>query len=89
MAVIAGEAQAAAAWLAYADMDALPMSSTTASPGSRPAPELMHACGHDGFTTMLRSVPLCLLLAATRAFFDGTAVLIFQPGEEEARGHAS
>ena len=43
----------------------------------------MHGCGHDGHTTML--VGAARYLAATRDF-DGTAVLIFQPGEEGYAG---
>ncbi|MBN9342085.1 MAG: amidohydrolase, partial [Comamonadaceae bacterium] len=44
---------------------------------------LMHGCGHDGHTAML--VGAARYLAATR-HFDGTAVLIFQPGEEGCAG---
>jgi amidohydrolase len=43
----------------------------------------MHGCGHDGHTAML--VGAARYLAETRDF-DGTAVLIFQPGEEGFAG---
>jgi hippurate hydrolase len=44
---------------------------------------LMHGCGHDGHTAML--VGAARYLAESRNF-DGTAVLIFQPGEEGFAG---
>ena len=44
---------------------------------------MMHGCGQDGHVAML--VGAARYLAATRNF-DGTAVLIFQPGEEGFAG---
>ena len=62
-----------------ADMDALPMTELNDFAWKSTKPGLMHGCGHDGHSTML--VGAARYLAATR-HFDGTAVLIFQPGEE-------
>ena len=66
-----------------ADMDALPMREDNDF-GWRSANDgLMHGCGHDGHTAML--VGAAQYLAETRNF-DGTAILIFQPGEEGFAG---
>ncbi|MFN3376250.1 MAG: M20 aminoacylase family protein [Burkholderiaceae bacterium] len=66
-----------------ADMDALPMSEHNDFAWRSCKPGLMHGCGHDGHTTML--VGAARYLAESRNF-DGTAVLIFQPGEEGYAG---
>ncbi len=66
-----------------ADMDALPMTEHNEFAWKSSRNGLMHGCGHDGHTTML--VGAARYLAATRNF-DGTAVLIFQPGEEGFAG---
>jgi amidohydrolase len=66
-----------------ADMDALPITEENDFAWRSATKGLMHGCGHDGHTTML--VGAARYLAATRNF-DGTAVLIFQPGEEGYAG---
>jgi hippurate hydrolase len=66
-----------------ADMDALPIEETTNLPYRSQTPGKMHACGHDGHTTMLLGA--ARYLAETRDF-DGTAVFIFQPAEEGLGG---
>ena len=62
-----------------ADMDALPIQEDTGLPYASATPGCMHACGHDGHTTMLLGA--AKHLAATRRF-SGTLNLIFQPAEE-------
>ncbi len=66
-----------------ADMDALPMAEANEFAWKSTRPGLMHGCGHDGHTAML--IGAARYLAETRNF-DGTAVLIFQPGEEGFAG---
>ena len=66
-----------------ADMDALPIEEATNLPYCSTVPGRMHACGHDGHTTMLLGA--ARYLAETRDF-DGTAVFIFQPAEEGLGG---
>ncbi len=62
-----------------ADMDALPIAEETGLPYASSKPGLMHACGHDGHTTMVLGA--AQHLARTRRF-NGTVHLVFQPAEE-------
>ena len=66
-----------------ADMDALPITEETGVSYTSQNPGVMHACGHDGHTTMLLGA--ARYLAETRNF-DGTVYLIFQPAEENLAG---
>ena len=65
-----------------ADMDCLPMEEQTNLPYRSTSAGRMHACGHDGHTTMLLGAAKYL----AQADFDGTVHLIFQPGEEGMGG---
>ncbi|MBX3497894.1 MAG: amidohydrolase [Alphaproteobacteria bacterium] len=66
-----------------ADMDALPMDEMNTFEHASKHKGRMHACGHDGHTTMLLGA--ARHLAATRNF-DGTVHFIFQPAEEGRGG---
>jgi len=66
-----------------ADMDALPIVEATNVPYRSRHEGRMHACGHDGHTTMLLGA--ARYLAETRGF-DGTVNFIFQPAEEGLGG---
>lgn len=66
-----------------ADMDALPIEEVTGLDYASQSPGKMHACGHDGHTTILLAT--AQKLAATRNF-SGTVRLVFQPAEEIGGG---
>ena len=66
-----------------ADMDCLPMQETSDVAHRSTVPGQMHACGHDGHTTMLLGA--ARYLAETKNF-DGTVHFIFQPAEEGGGG---
>lgn len=66
-----------------ADMDGLPILETTQLPYASRRQGKMHACGHDGHTTMLLALARYLSESLN---FDGTVYLIFQPAEEDISG---
>jgi hippurate hydrolase len=84
VAVIKGRSTASGRVIGFrADMDALPIHEATGLPHTSTAAGKMHACGHDGHTSILLGA--AKYLAETRNF-DGTVVLAFQPAEEGGGG---
>jgi hippurate hydrolase len=68
-----------------ADLDALPLQEENHFPHRSTHDGRMHACGHDGHTTMLLAA--AWHLAQTRDF-SGTVNFIFQPAEEMGKAGA-
>lgn len=66
-----------------ADMDALKINEANEFSHRSKNQGLMHACGHDGHTTMLLGAASHL---AANGVFDGTIYFIFQPAEEHGAG---
>lgn len=69
-----------------ADMDALPIDEETDIPWKSTCKNVMHACGHDAHTACLLGA--AQVLNELKTEFEGTILLIFQPGEEKAPGGA-
>jgi hippurate hydrolase len=82
VAIIEGKASGRTIGL-RADMDALPIKENTGMSYSSKNEGVMHACGHDGHTTMLLGA--ARYLSETRNF-SGRVALIFQPDEEATGG---
>jgi amidohydrolase len=80
---IRGKKQGSKAIGLRADMDCLPIDEANTFGHKSKTKGRMHACGHDGHTTMLLGT--ARYLAETRNF-EGTAYLIFQPAEEGGGG---
>jgi hippurate hydrolase len=66
-----------------ADLDALPIDEQSGVPHASQNAGRMHACGHDGHTTMLLGAASAM---AARKRFNGTVYFIFQPAEENEGG---
>ena len=81
--VVKGKGNGGKAIALRADMDCLPMHEANGFSHKSKHEGRMHACGHDGHTTMLLGA--ARYLAETRNF-AGTAYLVFQPAEEGGGG---
>ncbi|MDM0039399.1 M20 aminoacylase family protein [Variovorax sp. J22G21] len=71
-----------------ADMDALPLNEANEFAHKSTHAGRMHACGHDGHTTMLLAAAWHLSQQGLKDDFDGTVHFIFQPAEEMGKAGA-
>jgi len=69
-----------------ADMDALPIHEETGLPFASETDGKMHACGHDGHTSMLVGAARTLSQDHLRERLNGTVKFVFQPAEEGEGG---
>lgn len=69
-----------------AELDALPVREETGKPWASVNEGVMHACGHDVHMACLLGASM--ILYEIRDSFEGTVLLVFQPGEEKAPGGA-
>ena len=69
-----------------ADMDALPITEQTGCPWSSTHEGVMHACGHDGHTTMLVGAARVLKQLADESPLPQPVSFVFQPAEEGGAG---
>src|SRR5258708_2065210 len=66
------------------EMDALPILEATGLPYSSTNPGIMHACGHDGHTSILLAT--AYILSKLRKRLPRPVKMLFQPAEEDAAG---
>lgn len=84
--VIEGRTTAGKIIALRADMDALPIQEENEVPFASTMDHVMHACGHDTHVSSLLGA--ARILHELRSEWEGTILLIFQPGEEKHPGGA-